>query len=423
MQLLKVLALILFVAVNYCFTEKFSFKGYHFVRLTPKNENHLNLLGKWENNPEFDIWNSIKGVESTVDVVLSPKAFKKYEKLFTLANLPYTLIDSNIQDKIEEQEKSMIREKSEKNIAGKYARYSEIVNFINDIVANNNDIASTYSAGKTYENRDLKVLVLKTSTSQKAVWLDCGIHAREWVSPSSCVWFMDRLIKDYRANDNVAVDLLNYYEFHILPLVNPDGYEYSHTTYRLWRKNRAPNAGSSCIGTDLNRNYDFQWMVTGASNNPCADTYAGKTPGSEIETKAVKNAINAKLGKWDVFLSLHAYGQYWMTPWGYTSTLPTDYDQLKSISQIGVNALKAVSGTTYTIGPPYYTVAYAAAGGSFDWTKAVAGIKYSISLELRPGSSGVDSQYGFTLPEDRAPATGEETYKGLKAMINAIKNL
>ena len=84
--------------------------------------------------------------------------------------------------------------------------------------------------------------------------------------------------------------------------------------------------------------------MTGASSDPCSDTFAGRTPGSEIETKAVKNAINAKLGQWDVFLSLHAYGQYWMTPWGFTSTLPTDYNDLKSISQIGVNALKAVNG-------------------------------------------------------------------------------
>ena len=41
-----------------------------------------------------------------------------------------------------------------------------------------------------------------------------------------------KLIKDYRANDRVAVDLLNYYEFHILPLINPDGYEYTHTTVK-----------------------------------------------------------------------------------------------------------------------------------------------------------------------------------------------
>ena len=28
---------------------------------------------------------------------------------------------------------------------------------------------------------------------------------------------------------------------------------------RLWRKNRGNNAGSSCVGTDLNRNYDYNW--------------------------------------------------------------------------------------------------------------------------------------------------------------------
>ena len=28
---------------------------------------------------------------------------------------------------------------------------------------------------------------------------------------------------------------------------------------RLWRKNRSINQGSSCVGTDLNRNYDHNW--------------------------------------------------------------------------------------------------------------------------------------------------------------------
>ncbi len=63
-----------------------------------------------------------------------------------------------------------------------------------------------------------------------------------------------------------------------------------------------------------------------------------------------------------------------------------------------------------------------AAGGSFDWTKGVAGIKYSIALELRPGQTGPDSVYGFTLPETRVPTVGKETYTGLMAMIKSIKN-
>lgn len=51
------------------------------------------------------------------------------------------------------------------------------MSFISNMEIDNPDIASTYSIGKTFENRDLKVLVLKTSTSQKNVWIDCGIHS------------------------------------------------------------------------------------------------------------------------------------------------------------------------------------------------------------------------------------------------------
>ena len=38
------------------------------------------------------------------------------------------------------------------------------------------------------------------------------------------------------------------------------------------RKNRKPNweTGSSCIGTDVNRNFAYKWMVSGSSNYPCS---------------------------------------------------------------------------------------------------------------------------------------------------------
>ncbi|CAF1128592.1 unnamed protein product, partial [Brachionus calyciflorus] len=41
--------------------------------------------------------------------------------------------------------------------------------------------------------------------------------------------------------------------------------------------------------------------------------------------------------------------------------------------------------------------------------------------ELRPGQTGPDSNYGFTLPEDRAPLAGEETFAGIAAFLNSIK--
>ena len=53
---------------------------------------------------------------------------------------------------------------------------------------------------------------------------------------------------------------------------NPDGREYVFDVNRMWRKNRAPNAGMSCVGVDLNRNYDLLWGIEtlATSSNPCS---------------------------------------------------------------------------------------------------------------------------------------------------------
>lgn len=69
------------------------------------------------------------------------------------------------------------------------------------------------------------------------------------------------MIKEYRANDPETVAIFNKYQIHILPVANPDGYEYSHTGQRLWRKNRKLNWGATCVGVDLNRNWGYKWMV------------------------------------------------------------------------------------------------------------------------------------------------------------------
>ena len=51
--------------------------------------------------------------------------------------------------------------------------------------------------------------------------------------------------------------MVDNYDWYFLPVINGDGYEYCWTEDRLWRKSRRTNPGSSCIGTDINRNFDF----------------------------------------------------------------------------------------------------------------------------------------------------------------------
>lgn len=43
----------------------------------------------------------------------------------------------------------------------------------------------------------------------------------------------------------------------------------------MWRKNRSPNNGSKCKGTDLNRNFKHKWSTVGVSRDPCSEIYSG----------------------------------------------------------------------------------------------------------------------------------------------------
>ena len=57
------------------------------------------------------------------------------------------------------------------------------------------------------------------------------------------------------------------------------GFTYTQTNDRLWRKNRQTTSGSTCLGHDINRNWDAHWAVTGgASTDPCADDFKGGLP-------------------------------------------------------------------------------------------------------------------------------------------------
>lgn len=95
-------------------------------------------------------------------------------------------------------------------------------------------------------------------------------------------------------------------EFFIMPVVNPDGYRYSYTKDRLWRKNRRYNG--KCYGVDLNRNFPYKWgtehvLINNgprAQKNVCNEIYEGPTAVSEAESLAITEFIESSKGKFQV---------------------------------------------------------------------------------------------------------------------------
>ncbi|MCL4134687.1 UNVERIFIED_CONTAM: hypothetical protein GTU68_013932, partial [Idotea baltica] len=155
----------------------------------------------------------------------------------------------------------------------------QIEAFLKGIASANPDRVTTTDIGKSYEGRSIWMVTIKSGTapSERSVIVDAGIHAREWIAPAVALYFIDMLIKQPEIAEGV--------EFRIIPVVNPDGYVYSHTSNRLWRKNRRITSNRRCRGVDLNRNWSYRWGEGGSSSDECSEIYRGTSAFSEPETR------------------------------------------------------------------------------------------------------------------------------------------
>ncbi|CAF4437889.1 unnamed protein product, partial [Adineta steineri] len=93
---------------------------------------------------------------------------------------------------------------------------------------------------------------------KKAVWWDGGIHAREWISPATNIFIAHTLLSNY-SKDPTITHLVDQFDYYILPVFNVDGYAYTWSKDRLWRKTRSKTIIPLCFGADPNRNWDYKW--------------------------------------------------------------------------------------------------------------------------------------------------------------------
>ena len=94
------------------------------------------------------------------------------------------------------------------------------------------DKASYISIGTSFEGRDLFVMKIgmpdPRGVQKPVIWIDGGIHAREWISPASVMYIIHELLE----KSGHHLTMLKKYDFYIMPMMNPDGYEYTHTADR-----------------------------------------------------------------------------------------------------------------------------------------------------------------------------------------------
>lgn len=297
----------------------------------------------------------------------------------------------------------------------KYHPMSEITNWMAQVAKDNPDVVTVLEYGLTYEKRTISLLKIgvNTGVKKKAIWMDCGIHAREWIAPAFCQYFVRQILQAYKTDPKMQQMMKNM-DFYVTPVLNMDGYIHSwkDKTTRLWRKNRSPGpSGCDCYGTDLNRNFDATWGTIGVSFNCCSQIYCGSHPASEPEAQAVANLIGSRKEDYLCFLTIHSYGQLLLVPYGNPNYTASNYNELMEVGLGAADAIRRVHGMNYTVGTSP-DVLYPNSGSSRDWAR-MQGIPLAYTFELRD-----KGKFGFELPEDQIQPACEEAYSGALHIIN-----
>ncbi|NXM71557.1 CBPO Carboxypeptidase, partial [Serilophus lunatus] len=320
--------------------------------------------------------------------------------------ISYRVLIPNVQELVDHsmpREKSGHRQVREGYVYTQYHPMEEIYQWMTQIQKSNSELVTQHILGKTFENRTIYYLKISQPSNKpkKIIWMDCGIHAREWISPAFCQWFVKEILQNYNSDPKIRRFLQNL-DLYVLPVLNIDGYIHSWKEDRLWRKNRSPYMNGACYGTDLNRNFNSSWGSIGVSFNCSSDVFCGSGPESEPETRAVAQFIGSKKNDIACYLTIHSYGQLILTPYGSTTKPPSNNEELMQVGNKAAVALKGKHGTSYKVGSTS-SILYSNSGSSRDWAHMI-GIPLSYTFELRDTGT-----HGFLLPPDQIQPTCEET--------------
>jgi carboxypeptidase T len=299
--------------------------------------------------------------------------------------------------------------------------------------------------GLSTEGRELWALKLGKGSAQKVLFTGCH-HAREWISLEVPYLVAKFLIDNYTSTPSTDKEkrikhLVDNREIWFVPLVNPDGHEFSVTNDRYWRSNRNPitfaadtvlvapqfGGGTRTIlikagtytGVDINRNYPTATWGQETNDHGAIRTsrdpadsatgvWAGPSPGSEVETQLIVGLIAQQ--QFRSSITYHSFSQLLLFPGASAK------DAYVQFVGKGMSHLIDANGNPYSyeVGDKLYPTT----GDLMEFTfQAVPG-RPTFTPEVRPGPGATPDQFYSGLSESEIEPTFAENLGAALALIN-----
>lgn len=402
-------------------TDIVSYDGYKVLRINTYGR--PSAVKEKIANISYEEWNH--DVYKHIDILISPDQVGAFEAL----KLDYQVMHENLGNSIvaESSSRSVWRRQAQDlSWYDSYHDYEDHIQYFEDLQHSFPNNSELISSGTSYQGRNLYGLHLwgASGPGKPAVLYHGNVHAREWITSPVVEYITLQLITGYTNGDNLTRSFLDKYDFYIVPIVNPDGFVYSQTTDRLWRKNRQPPPSSgnqSCIGRDINRNWEFAWDANplGASINPCSQSYKGEEPSDAPENQGLDKLVRQLRDGTGIklYIDWHSYGQYILSPFGYKETLyAPELGKWTKAAGIVSETIRDSSDarTTFTFGPSGATL-YPTTGAAPDHVYSIGRAEFSYTIELRD-----TGKFGFVLPPEQIRPAAEEQWEGQKVLLSLL---
>ncbi|KAM9609937.1 carboxypeptidase B2-like isoform 2-T2 [Trichechus inunguis] len=383
MKLYSLLAIIFFYEQHVS-----AFQSGQVLSALPRTSRQVEILQNLTTTYEIVLWQPVMAEliakNKEVHFFVNDSDVSLVKARLHVSRIPFRVLIGDVEDLILRQTSNdTVSPRASSSYYQQYHSLSEIYSWIDLTTERYPDMVEKLHIGSSYEKYPLYVLKVskKGQIAKNAIWIDCGIHAREWISPAFCLWFI--------------------------------GYN------RMWRKNRSFHEDNRCIGTDLNRNFASKhWCEEGASSFSCSENYCGPYPESEPEVKAVADFLRKNINHIKAYISMHSYSQHIVFPYSYNRSKSKDHKELSLVAREAIRAIESISrNTKYTHGSGAESL-YLAPGNSNDWIYDL-GIKYSFTIELRD-----TGRFGFLLPERFIKPTCQEALAAVSKIVwHAIRNV
>ncbi|CDK27111.1 unnamed protein product [Kuraishia capsulata CBS 1993] len=308
----------------------------------------------------------------------------------------------------------------------KYRDLHTIYSWFDLLVETYPDILELVWIGQTFEGRDLKALRVSShkegSEDVKTIVITAGVHAREWISTSSACYIIYKLIEDYESGGRDAHYYLDNLDFLFIPVTNPDGYEYSWHSDRLWRKNRQETYHPRCWGIDIDHSFDFHFQKS--DDLPCGEDYSGEEAFESLESRIINQYLNETKHQHSIhgYIDLHSYAQEVLYPYAFScSQMPRDEENLLELAYGLSKAIRLSSGKSYGVlsacqdkGADFLPAL--GSGSALDYMYHNRAY-WAFQLKLRDSGN-----HGFLLPSRYIGPVGEEIYSAIKYFSAFVLN-